>query len=81
MPKIMLSTERLITADELSTIVPFPRVHLGRLEKAGRFPRRLKIGERRVAWRLSDVLQWIEDRAEERDGAKPGSSHSSAHLQ
>ena len=30
-----------------------------RLEKSGRFPKRLKIGVKRVAWRSADVDAWL----------------------
>ncbi|MCB1522328.1 MAG: AlpA family phage regulatory protein [Hyphomicrobiaceae bacterium] len=52
---------------ELLEIVPFSRQHILRLEKRGRFPRRIRLGENRVAWLRSEVEQWIEARVEERD--------------
>ena len=58
---------RLITMSELLEIVPFSRQHILRLEKRGRFPRRIRLGENRVAWLRSEVEQWIEARVEERD--------------
>lgn len=33
-----------------------------RLIAEGKFPRPLKITERRVAWRESDLTAWLEDR-------------------
>ena len=36
-----------------------------RLEVLGRFPRRIKLSERRVAWRAFDVYDFITERAEE----------------
>ena len=35
----------------------------GRLEDAGLAPRRILLGPRRIAWRLSDLLGWIDERA------------------
>jgi prophage regulatory protein len=32
---------------------------LSRLEKAGRFPKRVKIGFKRIAWRAADIDAWI----------------------
>jgi predicted DNA-binding transcriptional regulator AlpA len=43
--------------------VPFSRPHLRRLEKEGRFPKRLAIGEKRVAWWNSDLTAWLESKA------------------
>lgn len=39
---------------------------LDRLERAGRFPRRLKLGPRAVGWLERDIARWIEARARER---------------
>jgi prophage regulatory protein len=33
-----------------------------RLEKAGKFPLRIKLSSRRVGWYRPDVISWIEDR-------------------
>lgn len=35
-----------------SEMIPFARQHIRRLEKAGKYPKRFKIGARRVAWLL-----------------------------
>jgi Prophage CP4-57 regulatory protein (AlpA) len=37
--------------------------HILRLEKKGKFPKRIKIGERRVVWSLPEVLAWREQRS------------------
>jgi prophage regulatory protein len=46
--------------------VPFSNVHLLRLEKAGKFPRRFSLTENRIAWLETDVDAWIEERASSR---------------
>lgn len=43
-------------------LVPYSRMHIWRLEKSGAFPRRLKLGRRRIAWRLSEISTWIDTR-------------------
>jgi len=53
---------RIVTRRELRQIVPFTPQHIWRLEKQGKFPRRIKIGVRRVGWYLSDVEAWLADR-------------------
>jgi len=42
---------------------------IDRLEKAGKFPRRVQLGERMVGWVESEIDDWIAQRAAERDGA------------
>jgi len=37
-----------------------------RLEARGRFPRRLRIGGTTVAWFMSEIQDWLTERAEER---------------
>ena len=58
---------RLITRAELSQIVPYTGQHILRLEKSGKFPRRVRVGANRVAWLLSEVEAWGAARVSERD--------------
>jgi len=58
--------DRIIAQPELLRLVPYSEVHLRRLEQDNRFPRRLHLGPRRVGWRLSEVMAWIEARSAER---------------
>lgn len=37
-----------------------------RLEAAGRFPRRIRIGGTSVCWDRAEIMTWIEDRRAER---------------
>jgi prophage regulatory protein len=47
-------------------IVPYSAAHLARLEKAGLFPRRVKLGACRVGWVEAEVNEWIADRIAKR---------------
>ena len=60
------SIPRIITKKQLAQLVPYSAQHVLRLEKVGKFPRRIQIGERRVGWWLHEVLAWLEQRAETR---------------
>ena len=55
-------SERLISRAELLSLVPFTIQHIYRLEKAGKFPRRVQVGEHRVAWVASEVDAYIAAR-------------------
>ena len=55
-------TERLLSWPQLAEIIPYTRTHISRLERAGEFPHRVQVGPGRVAWRASEVEQWIETR-------------------
>lgn len=53
---------RIITQKDLRVLVPYTPQHILRLEKAGKFPRRLQLGQNRIGWRLLDIEAWIADR-------------------
>jgi len=49
--------------------VPYSRAHLGRLEDAGMFPKRIRLGMGKtgtVVWVRREVEEWIEERMRER---------------
>lgn len=53
---------RIWDAQELHERVPYSRVQVWRLEKAGQFPRRIKLGPNRVGWLQSEVERWLKER-------------------
>lgn len=57
---------RIITAPERRQLVPYSDMHIWRMEKAGVFPQRIKLGPNRVGWSLSEILEWIDARKAER---------------
>lgn len=66
--------DRIISSREVCEIIPYSLMHIGRLERAGKFPRRLRLGPGptgRVGWRLSEVEKWIEERAAETEPVGP----------
>ena len=61
------STEnRVIGSADLRRLIPFSDAHFWRLERAGLFPRRIKVGLRRVGWDFDEVTAWIDARKAER---------------
>jgi prophage regulatory protein len=53
---------RIITQKELSIRVPYSPVQIWRLEKAGTFPRRIRLGTNRVGWVEAEVEEWLRER-------------------
>lgn len=53
---------RIITQRELRLLVPYTPQHILRLEKAGKFPRRIRLGQNRIGWLLTDIEAWILSR-------------------
>ena len=48
--------------------IPYSKVHLWRLERDGKFPKRVPLGESRHGWLDSEIDDWLAARAAERDG-------------
>lgn len=59
-----MSDYRLVDKKGLKTIygIPYSHQHIARLEKAGKFPRRIQLGQCRVAWYSAHVEAWIASR-------------------
>lgn len=57
---------RLVDWKVLKTMIPYSRQQIARLELVGRFPKRVQLGQCRVAWVLSEVEAWIEARVANR---------------
>nr|WP_295838149.1 AlpA family phage regulatory protein [uncultured Azospirillum sp.] len=56
--------DRILRFKEMqSRIGGYSRMHVDRLEKAGKFPKRVQIGANAVGWMESDIVAWIGDRA------------------
>ena len=55
-------SERLIRVDDVKRLTGISRTQIWRLEKAGKFPRRRKIGANSVAWVLGEVLDFCRTR-------------------
>jgi prophage regulatory protein len=58
---------RILRQRQVCETVGYSPMHLWRLEKAGKFPRRLKLGPNSVGWVSTEIDAWIEARIAERD--------------
>jgi len=67
--QITPSPSRLIREPECRHLTGISRVQRWRLEREGKFPRRISISERAHGWLESEVLAWIKGRAEARRSA------------
>ena len=62
---------RLLTfADLKARGLPWTRMHVGRLEAAGKFPQHIKLGANSIAWFEDEVDDFLEEKAAERDQHK-----------
>ncbi|MES9962176.1 MAG: AlpA family phage regulatory protein [Candidatus Sedimenticola sp. 20ELBAFRAG] len=58
---------RLLSKRQLKEMVLYSPQHIARLEKAGKFPKRVQIGPNRVGWVESEVLDWLQSRLDCRE--------------
>lgn len=59
--------DQILSRTEVREITPASDMTLWRWEQAGLFPKRIKLGKRRIGWSLSEVQDWIEARKQERN--------------
>lgn len=57
---------RMLRAAEVVERVGYSKMQIWRLEKAGRFPQRVKLGPHRVAWVEEEIEEWLRGKAAER---------------
>lgn len=60
----------VLTREQLKGLCPFSDSHLYRLEASGEFPKRIRIGKRRVVWDADEVDAWIESKKSDRDRSR-----------
>lgn len=58
---------RLYDEAQCKDLTKYSRVQRWRLERLGKFPKRVRLGERRIAWVANEIDAWIEERIAERD--------------
>ena len=52
-------SDRIVRIEEVCRLVGLSRSTIWREEKAGRFPKRIKISRQAVGWRLKDIQDWL----------------------
>ncbi|MBB4258071.1 AlpA family transcriptional regulator [Bradyrhizobium sp. CIR3A] len=52
---------KFYTSAEVSAKAPFSDLSQWRLEQVGRFPKRIKITQRKIVWRKDEVDAWEAD--------------------
>ena len=60
----LLNGDRVVSAKERRFLIPYSDAHWNRMEKAGKVPRRLRLGDHRVGWSLRALQNWINDQQE-----------------
>jgi prophage regulatory protein len=71
---------RILSKKDLRQLVLYSPAHIDRLEKAGRFPKRVQLGPCRVGWIESEVLAWLEERIRARDEVNRGQRRANGSV-
>lgn len=58
---------RLLSKKDVRAKVLYSPAHIARLEAAGQFPKRVRLGAGRVGWVDEEVDDWLRERIAERD--------------
>ena len=58
---------KLLSKRQLKELVLYSPQHIARLEAAGQFPKRVKLGNCRVGWIESEVLDWLQQKIDARN--------------
>ncbi len=61
---------KILSKRQLKELVLYSPQHIARLEAAGVFPKRVKLGANRVGWVESEVLDWLQERLDRREDTK-----------
>ncbi len=53
-------TERLLKLPEVIQVTGMSKSAIARKEKAGEFPKRIKLGARSMAWSETEINAWVQ---------------------
>ncbi|MGW7233014.1 helix-turn-helix transcriptional regulator [Pseudomonas fulva] len=59
---VTAAQERFLRFGAVADMTGLSRSTIWRMEQEGRFPRRVQLGSKSVAWRLSDLIGWMSER-------------------
>ena len=57
---------KLLSKKQVRAIVLYSFAHIDRLEKAGLFPKRIRLGQARVGWFEHEIEDWVRQKADAR---------------
>lgn len=67
LPNLGVITMRLLSKRQVKDLVLYSPQHIARLEAAGQFPKRVRLGANRVGWVEDEVLDWLQIRIDRRE--------------
>jgi prophage regulatory protein len=67
LPTLGVIEMRLLSKRQVKDMVLYSPQHIARLEAAGQFPQRVRLGANRVGWVEDEVLDWLQHRIDRRE--------------
>ena len=69
-----IDIDRLVVFKELKSMfgVPYSKMHLSRLEREGKFPRRSHLSPNRAVWNAKEISEWVGDRLSQKPATDSG---------
>ena len=58
---------RILSKRQVKELILYSPQHVTRLEAAGQFPKRVRLGANRVGWVEAEVLDWLQKRIDRRE--------------
>lgn len=68
------ASKRILRFPQVRERVTYSRMHVDRLEKAGKFPKRIRLGDNAVGWFESEIDAWVEAKAAQREAMSLGAA-------
>jgi predicted DNA-binding transcriptional regulator AlpA len=68
---VMINPDRVLSRQQISEMLGISLRTFARLEGAGDVPPRIRLSTRRVGYRLSEVMAWVDARTGEALGKHP----------
>jgi prophage regulatory protein len=75
-----ITVRHLLSRQSVLKRIPFSGSTLWRAIAAGRFPRPIRLGKRRVAWVECEIAEWLAARMEERGSTRLSDPSSSSTI-
>lgn len=67
LPNLGVFAMRILSKRQVKELVLYSPQHVARLEAAGQFPKRVRLGVNRVGWVEAEVLDWLQKRIDRRE--------------
>jgi len=71
---------RILRYPEVFKRTGYHRTSLFKMERAGKFPKRIPLGPKSVGWLESEINAWIADRLKARDAAPATAAQSTSSV-